>query len=702
MLVLFLGLIGLSGNAAELETSPLFGWPPEGLPPGLVPHDAEVTRLDEPGLGPTLAVTFAPGDWPNLWFVPPSETPWDWRDAAGLGFRIRNDAPDAVIAAIRVDNAGADGARNCLNHRAVLPPGETTTLEAYFPSPGTAALWGMRGLPLHLPLFGGKPLDMGAITACQIFLPGNTTERRLTISSVYLIRTPASGPSPLEVTFPFVDRFGQYRHADWPGKLSNAEELQQRDRLESASADAAEPRPAERYGGWLDGPQLEGTGWFRTTKHGGKWWLVTPGGRLFLSVGVTCVGTWEQTFVEQREHWFAWLPQPDDALFGSIMTHWSGAHSGAEAIGGAGRAFSFYRANLARTFGADWPDRWRLRTLKRLESWGFNTLGNWSQSDVLAEHRLPYVVGAAIADAPVIEGAPGYWRGMLDVYDDAFVPAVERAVAAATRPHRDNPLCIGYFVDNELAWEGVLEGVLRASATQPARRALIAQLQQDHPDLAALNAAWGTNFADWAGVRAPEAPSAASETDLHKFLYRFAQHYFVTVRDALGRHAPNQLYLGCRFASAPGPVVRACAETAHVVSFNQYVPAIECAHWREKHPHNVPMLIGEFHFGALDRGMFHGGLVPVADQNARAAAYRRYWEALAACPVFVGAHWFQYADEPLTGRTFDGENYNIGLVDVTDTPYPELTAAAREVHDRIYQLRLESPPGGFATPAGLD
>jgi agarase len=49
----------------------------------------------------------------------------------------------------------------------------------------------------------------------------------------------------------------------------------------------------------------------------------------------------------------------------------------------------------------------------------------------------------------------------------------------------------------------------------------------------------------------------------------------------------------------------------------------------------------------------------------------------------VGVHWFQYIDEPLTGR-FDGENYNIGFVDVTDTPYPELRDAARRVNNTIY------------------
>ena len=31
----------------------------------------------------------------------------------------------------------------------------------------------------------------------------------------------------------------------------------------------------------------------------------------------------------------------------------------------------------------------------------------------------------------------------------------------------------------------------------------------------------------------------------------------------------------------------------------------------------------------------------------------------------VGCHWFQYVDEPLTGRAYDGENYNIGFVTIS-------------------------------------
>jgi hypothetical protein len=53
-------------------------------------------------------------------------------------------------------------------------------------------------------------------------------------------------------------------------------------------------------------------------------------------------------------------------------------------------------------------------------------------------------------------------------------------------------------------------------------------------------------------------------------------------------------------------------------------------------------------------------------------------------PQFVGCHWFQYRDEPVTGRVLDEENYQIGFVDVADTPYAETVAACRAVGYHLY------------------
>jgi len=86
--------------------------------------------------------------------------------------------------------------------------------------------------------------------------------------------------------------------------------------------------------------------------------------------------------------------------------------------------------------------------------------------------------------------------------------------------------------------------------------------------------------------------------------------------------------------------------------------------------------------------MFHTGLVPVATQAERAQMYKQYVQGALRHPQFVGTHWFQYQDEPPTGRVYDEENYQIGFVDVADTPYPETIQASRDVGYGIYRYRL--------------
>ena len=74
------------------------------------------------------------------------------------------------------------------------------------------------------------------------------------------------------------------------------------------------------------------------------------------------------------------------------------------------------------------------------------------------------------------------------------------------------------------------------------------------------------------------------------------------------------------------------------------------------------------------------GAVRCPAEEQRGPAYAAYLRSAAANPDIVGCHWFQYVDEPLTGRLLDGENGNMGFVTVTDTPYADLVSAAREAN----------------------
>ena len=134
-----------------------------------------------------------------------------------------------------------------------------------------------------------------------------------------------------------------------------------------------------------------------------------------------------------------------------------------------------------------------------------------------------------------------------------------------------------------------------------------------------------------------------------------------------------------------------------VVSFNRYHLSIadDPAEWTKFHALGKPALIGEFHFGSVDRGLFWEGLVGVGRESERGPAYAHYLRAVADNPDFVGAHWFQYLDEPLTGRTLDGGNAHISFVTVADLPYQDLASAAREANLAVLHQLNAATRGGI-------
>jgi hypothetical protein len=176
----------------------------------------------------------------------------------------------------------------------------------------------------------------------------------------------------------------------------------------------------------------------------------------------------------------------------------------------------------------------------------------------------------------------------------------------------------------------------------------------------------------------------AAQDDLAAFSTRVAEQYFRVCRRAVKAVAPNTLYLGCRFAWVNDRAVRAAAKFCDVIGYNRYRYSI--ADFRLPDGIDMPAIVGEFHFGALDRGMFHTGLKPTADQADRGNHYRDYVRGALQNPHWVGTHWFQFGDQATTGRG-DGENYQIGFLDICDRPYPETIAASREIAEEMYRVR---------------
>lgn len=625
--------------------------------------------------------------------IEPAREAWDWTVYSGIAVDVVNRGGFPLDLFVRVNSVGVDGERLSNRTHLTVPAGGKRTVRQYFTNHGLGPYWGMRGIPglgpvlMHGPGLGeGLSLNAAHVTGVRFYLRRPAQDHEFLVDNVRLFEP----GSALEraVPMPFVDQFGQYIHDDWAGKLHSEDEMKEAYAAESATLEnAAWPADWDQYGGWAGGPQLEATGWFRTEQLDGKWWLVTPEGHLFFSLGVTCVRSGDATFYTGREHWFEWLPEPGGP-FSSALGQRKNVHSMAEPINGGGGTVSFYQINLLRRFGGDWRAGSRELAYKRLKAWGFNTLGNWSSGDVCANSPVPFAVSCGTGGA-VIEASSGFWGKMTDVYDPSFAGNARRSIAGLTEQYRDNPYCIGYFVDNEQSWKDIPRSVLASPPGQPARKVFIDDLKAKYGGLEKLNAAWGTDCSNWDLLRAPDYPNEVVSEDCDAFEYKFAREYFDTVAAVVREHAPHQLYLGCRFTLAyfPRQVLRACAETADVVSTNLYQPELREGAFPDL---GKPYMIGEFHFGSLDTGMFHPGLQSAEDRVDRGRKYTGYVESVAASPLFVGCHWFQYCDQPLTGRFHDGENYNIGLVSGTDIPYPALTGAARACHEQLYRRRYEA------------
>jgi len=295
-----------------------------------------------------------------------------------------------------------------------------------------------------------------------------------------------------------------------------------------------------------------------------------------------------------------------------------------------------------------------------------------------------------------------------------FAAAVDEMERKAAARCGGDPWLVGYFVDNELSWGrgwstdpreyyALAINTLILGPESSAKSVLAAQLIETYREPEHLAQAWGTPLASWdelrsAGFVLPPASfdNPAVIRDLAAFTRRFAEAYFRTVAEALRRHDPDHLYLGSRFAWRTREAVEACAHWCDVVSFNLYKRSIanDRDEWVRFHALGKPALIGEFHFGSTDRGLFWEGLVGAGRESERGPAYARYLSAVADNPDFVGAHWFQYIDEPLTGRTLDGENAHVGFVTVADLPYVDLVAAARDANLSVLrELHLIASPG---------
>jgi hypothetical protein len=450
---------------------------------------------------------------------------------------------------------------------------------------------------------------------------------------------------------PVVDEFGQHNLVDFPEKIHSIEQLQAEWAAEAeALANFVPDFNFSRFGGFLQ-KNVGGTGFFRVEEIEGRWWFVDPEGYLFLSHGVNCVEPGRGGAVrdlERREGMVGVLPPEQFVRPGR----------------GGRQTAHFGQWNLYRRFGENFREKSNEMAILRMKKWGLNTIANWSSTAVYSQNRIPHTLQLRNL------GLEGDLMGFADIFAPGYAERLDAALAEFLTPNRYNPWILGYFVFNEPAWLG-----------QEVRLANIILDGNDRPIKTELQ-----NFLREHG---------STDENKRAFIYKTFDTFLQTVNRSFRRHAPNHLNLGIRFAGlgAVGEELMEISGRAFdVFSFNAYSLSPSHATMdRILQQSGLPMIIGEWHHGTVDRGMAPS-LWQVNSEEERGVAYRFYAEQGFSHPGLIGIHYFQWTDQDLMGRSLDGENLNCGLIDVTDRPYHRLVSAIAETARRLFYVHAGITP----------
>lgn len=415
---------------------------------------------------------------------------------------------------------------------------------------------------------------------------------------------------------------------------------------------AVEPAAELDEFGGLRGVRRAATGFFRTTRAHGRWWLVDPNGFLFVTVGVKGVS-------------LAPYPEAGD------------------------RGDSYRQAALAK-HGSE--EQWAKAAVDRLRSWGFNTLGVGSDP-IVRRQQMPCVVSLQCAAVlgPVERGR------FPDVFDPAYERAVRRHALRVCRPYVDDRWLLGYITDTHpLSALGAKDSVslltqfLALPDGAAGRRALLEFLATRHLNIRELNIAWGTQYDSFEGIgRTPQVGSRIPQGDADAFQREVAREYMRIAHDSIRAVDAYHLILGPRFEqSVPRPVLEVMGESVDAVCLDYRGAAPPADHLREIHRvSGWPVILTEFEptRPAKPEAAQVEGAQPGEPSGPTAEMYQQFVRELVLLPMVVGYHWHSYADAPASPAPGPSPG-PAGLVDAQDEPHRELVEAASEVNKQIYEL----------------
>ena len=339
---------------------------------------------------------------------------------------------------------------------------------------------------------------------------------------------------------------------------------------------------------------------------------------------------------------------------------------------------------------------WAEKTIERVKEAGFKGLGGWCNW-AFYNHDVP------------VSRVLGVWgrAGKKTLfYSPAWAKAAQEAIRQQVTVLADNTNLVGYFLDNELDWGGAFSAPARyfdeLEADNPNRQEVIKVIRSVWPTIEQFNRDWQVKLTCWDELqkwsKLAKQPMQAKTHLREAWLFHLAKDYFEFTTKLIRKYDQNHLILGVRFkGNAPREVCRASrgltdAQSINIYSSSATIGAEMFAAMYEES--GQPVIISEYGFHSLDgrsgnrnRSGFVWG--HVIDQKAKADGCRLLTTRLARVPYIIGADWFQWNDEPPSGRG-DGEDVNFGIVDIFDRPYKNMVEVIRQTRAIVNDLHAES------------
>ena len=397
--------------------------------------------------------------------------------------------------------------------------------------------------------------------------------------------------------------------------------------------------------------ELTEKGFFKVEEINGIWWLITPTGEKFYSIGVSYV-------------------EPGYFFYGN-------------------------------------QSNWINQTKIRLDEWGINTLEG---GDTRLFPDIPYIYILRLKH--LIEEDGWTHTRIPDVFDTGWQKRVRMTINDTTTLLRNDPNLIGYQTDNEMKWgaevwddQTLLEVYMASNNSTAGKKKVIEFFKSRYDNVNDFNQAWKMNINHFNdlfnhhnfGIRGYKIRYGLAKDDIDTFSRLVAQTYFKVTDEALTSADQNHLNLGVRFffLGVPREVLEECGKYVDVISINYYrncrslydpfwysfqrmYRCVPLDDWMSEYYKitKKPLMTSEYCFSGRDslwpiitrpdmswRGIFVGGQYSFS-QEKRADLYEWYTVECLKRPYMVGQTWFSYQDKLNV--------VNWGLVDLWDKPYESL------------------------------